>query len=93
MYASMVDLGGTSTTVPWATERGWSLELAIYEDESSNSPRVKEGAKLEWQSHRNNMGSKEFEWVSASLETKYQLRIANVTNPPSASWREVWTEA
>ncbi|BCR87184.1 uncharacterized protein ACHE_31171S [Aspergillus chevalieri] len=39
------------------------LELAIYENASSDTPRVKEGVKLVWQSHKNIMGSNEFVWL------------------------------
>ncbi|OJJ45838.1 hypothetical protein ASPZODRAFT_167556 [Penicilliopsis zonata CBS 506.65] len=40
------------------------LELAIYENEEADSPRVREGVQLVWTSHRNDMGSKEYDWLS-----------------------------
>jgi hypothetical protein len=40
------------------------LEIALYENESADAPRVREGVDLVWQSHKNDMGSKEYEWAS-----------------------------
>lgn len=45
-----------------ARENWTWLELAIYEDEHATSPKVKEGVKLVWQSHKNVMGSDKFVW-------------------------------
>ena len=42
------------------------LEIALYDNESSEKPRVREGVELVWQSHKNDMGSKEYDWVSFS---------------------------
>lgn len=39
------------------------LELAIFEDESSAKPRVKEGVELVWLSHKNRFLTDEYGWV------------------------------
>ena len=64
------------------------LELAIYENESSDSPRVKEDVKLLWQSHKNSMGSKEFVWVCYYVprDAVPNTRANMSTNSSLASW-------
>jgi len=61
------------------------LELAIYENASSDTPRVKEGVKLVWQSHKNIMGSNEFVWVSVFPGTQCNVALI-LANVPLASW-------
>jgi hypothetical protein len=51
----------------WVGDRAlgnWTwLEIALYENGTMDSPRTREGVELSWQSHKNDMGSKEYGWV------------------------------
>lgn len=64
----------------WVTDRAlgnWTwLEIALYDNESSNTPKLREGVELVWHSHKNDMGSKEFDWVSSYLLLDYSSGAA-----------------
>ncbi|CEJ54942.1 hypothetical protein PMG11_01228 [Penicillium brasilianum] len=55
----------------WVDDRAlgnWTwLEVAIYENESSDSPRQREGVELVWLSHKNDMESSQYGWLSGDV--------------------------
>lgn len=73
-YLQGVQLHTETHDQGYVTDRAqgnWTwLELAIYENESSDSPRVKEDVELLWQSHRNSMGSEKFVWVCDYIQRR-----------------------
>ena len=67
--------------VPSAGNWTW-FELAIMENEYSDSPRVKDGIELTWISHLNRFCSDKYEWVRLQCLTN---RLSICLLPPSES--------
>ncbi|KAJ6011672.1 hypothetical protein N7451_003084 [Penicillium sp. IBT 35674x] len=63
----------------WVDDRAlgnWTwLEVAIYENESSDYPRTREGVELVWMSHKNDMGSEQYDWVGNVIGVRVCARF------------------
>jgi hypothetical protein len=53
------------------------LELAIFEDESSDKPRTKDSVELVWLSHKNRFLTDEYGWVFYPQFSKLKEDIPN----------------